>query len=92
MGDPPAMDGNWPPLVVVANDWDGPSCLPTARRRRFAVELDRNGLFLSLGRTDFYLCMEPGSTWSMHRASGELEMQAWRLHLIIGRAPKVQPA
>jgi hypothetical protein len=86
------MDGNWPPVVVVANDWDGPSRAPRARRRHFAFELDRNGLFLSLGRTDIYVCVEASSAWTAQRSAGELDVQAWRLHLIIGRAPKEQPA
>jgi hypothetical protein len=87
-----AMDQNWPHAVVVANDWDGPKALPPARRRRFALELDRNGLFLTVGRTDLYVCMEPSASWALQREAGDLELRAWRLHLILGRAPKTAAA
>jgi hypothetical protein len=82
------MDHHWPPSLLVANDWDGPKALPAARRRRFVIELDRNGLFVTLGRTDLYLCVEPATEWAMQREAGELDLRAGRLHLILGRAPE----
>ena len=40
------------------------------RRRRFALELDRRGVFLRLGQTEAYLCAEPeGRGGQRHRLS-----------------------
>jgi hypothetical protein len=82
------MDRNWPPYLVAANDWDGPHAAPPVKRRRFALELDRNGLFLTLGRTDFYLCLEPSSAWHFEREPGGFDAQAWRVHAMIGRVAR----
>jgi hypothetical protein len=57
------------------------------RRRRFALELDRRGVFVRLGRTETYLCAEPDSAWILQREPGALDAQAWRLHLVIDRVP-----
>jgi hypothetical protein len=57
------------------------------RRRRFAVELDRRGVFLRLGRTEAYLCAEPTSAWAFERGPDGLDAQAWRVHLIVGPVP-----
>lgn len=58
-----------------------------ARRHRFALELDRRGLFLSLGRVEAYCCTEPESAWLFQREPGGFDAQAWRLHLMVGRTP-----
>jgi hypothetical protein len=63
----------------------GASVRPAARR--FAVELDRRGVFARLGRVEAYLCIEPDSAWSFLRESDGFDSQAWRLHLIVGRSP-----
>jgi hypothetical protein len=46
------------------------------RRRRFALELNRRGVFVWLGRTEAYLCAEPDSTWMVQREPGALDAQA----------------
>jgi hypothetical protein len=33
------------------------------------------------------VCSEADSAWSFLREPGGLDVQAWRLHLIVGRAP-----
>jgi hypothetical protein len=44
-------------------------------------------VFLRLGRTEAYLCAEPTGTWAFERGPDGLEVQAWRLHLIVGPVP-----
>lgn len=56
-------------------------------RRRFLVEIGRRGIFVRLGRTEAYLCGEAESAWMAQREPGCLDVQAWRLHLIVGRVP-----
>jgi hypothetical protein len=66
---------------------DGHAWLRRRRRRRFALELDRRGVFLRLGRTEAYLCAEPTGTWAFERGPDGLDVQAWQLHLIVGPVP-----
>jgi hypothetical protein len=66
---------------------DGHAWLRRRRRRRFALELDRRGVFLRLGQTEAYLCAEPEGAWAFAREPGALDAQAWRLHPVVGRIP-----
>lgn len=58
-----------------------------APRRRFSIELDPKGLWLRLGRTEAYLCIEPEGAWTLMRETDGFDAQAWRLHLILGKVP-----
>jgi hypothetical protein len=75
-------------VLVAANDLGfEPQNLP-AKRRAFCIEIDRRGMFLSLGGRDAYVCAEPHSAWSFVREPGGFDTQMWRLHLIVSRAPR----
>jgi hypothetical protein len=63
-----------------------PPALPRGRRS-FSAEFDRRGLFLNLGQFDAYVCFEPAPAWFVRREPGDFDIQAWRLHLIVSRAP-----
>jgi hypothetical protein len=58
------------------------------RGRRFSAELDRRGLFLRLGQVEAYLCVEEYGAWMFYREPGGFDAQAWRLHLVVGKAPR----
>ena len=64
----------------------GETTLPPARRR-FSVEIDRRGVFATIGRYDAYLCLEPEAARSLQREPGSFDGQLWRLHLIVSRVP-----
>lgn len=75
------------------SDLSGDATAPAGRgRRRFALELDRRGAFLRLGRVEAYVCFEPDRAWSFLRDPGGFDAQIWRLHLIVGRVPDPWPA
>jgi hypothetical protein len=80
------MDRNLRLLLAAAND-DGFVAEATPLRRRFSIEFGRRGIFVTIGSMDVYLCGEADSAWSFLREPGGLDVQAWRLHLIVGRAP-----
>ena len=81
------MDRNLRLLLAAANDDDFAMEAPPAPRRRFSIEFDRRGIFVSLGATDAYLCREPDSAWRFLRETDGFDAHAWRLHLIVAKVP-----
>lgn len=81
------MDHNLRLLLAAANDDSFAADAAPARRRRFSIEFGRRGIFVSFAGTDAYLCGEPDSAWSFIREPGGFDAHAWRLHLIVGKAP-----
>jgi hypothetical protein len=81
------MDTKLKLQLVAANDPDFEAPDREPARRSFSVELDRRGVFITLGRWDVYLCAEPESEWQLLREPGGFDAQAWRLHLIVSRLP-----
>ncbi len=73
-------------LPAPANDIGGPPATPRANRG-LSVELGRRGVLVSLGGVDTYLCFEPEAAWFAHREPAGCDLQLWRLHLMVGRAP-----
>lgn len=76
-------------VLIPATDGSCRSAEPTPwRGRGFSAELDRRGLFLRFGRVEAYLCFEEYGAWMFYREPGGFDAQAWRLHLVVGRAPR----
>lgn len=84
------MNQNLRPALVSAAETSCRSGEPTDSRDRRGVsaELDRRGLFLRFGRMEAYLCVESYRAWLFYREPGGFDAQAWRLHLVVGRAPR----
>lgn len=81
------MAPNLRALVASAEHADWTADPKPAKRSRFSVESGRRGLFLCLGRLEAYLCIEIEGAWNFWREPGGFDVQAGRLHLIVGRAP-----
>ena len=82
------MDPNLRTLVAAAERANWTDELAASRPSRFSVELDRRGLFLRLGRTEFYLCAEAERAWGLYREPGGFDLHLGRLHLVAGRSPR----
>ena len=82
------MDPKLRALVATAEGADWTEASKPVRQGRFSVELDRRGLFLRLGRVEAYLCAEAEGAWVFYREPGGFDAQAWRLHLVVGTAPR----
>jgi hypothetical protein len=75
-------------LLVAADNPDFErNTASVSRRRRFSVEIDRRGMFAHLWRFDVYLCAERESAWAVEREPGGIDVQLWRLHLMLSRVP-----
>ncbi len=65
--------------------------MATATTRRFALEVDRHGTFLRLGRTEVYARRDRTGprSWGVFRdpPAGALEVDAGRFRLTVSRAP-----
>ncbi|MGK7870952.1 hypothetical protein [Falsiroseomonas sp. E2-1-a20] len=86
------MDPKLRLMLVASNDLNCSALTHAPRRRRFSAEFDRRGLFMTFGRFDVYLCTEPEAAWSLLRDRHGLDLQFWRLHLIIDEARQEQDA
>lgn len=72
------MDPKLHLLVVVNNEPGSEMRATSAKRGAFCVEVDRRGVFVSVGRRDVYLCTEPEPAWSFAREPGGFDTQMWR--------------
>ncbi len=82
------MDPKLRLLLVAASDPDFERRAAPVSRRGFSVEVDRRGIFVALWRFDVYLCAERESAWAVVREPGSIDVQLWRLHLMVSRVPR----
>jgi len=82
------MDPNVRLLLIAANDSAPRTMVRPPKRRAFSVEIDRRGVFATLGPFEAYLCGESEKAWFVVREPDCLDVQLWRLHLILSRVPR----
>ena len=62
--------------------------VPARGWRDFSLEPTRSDLFVRTGRFEAYCCLEREGGWWFSREAGGLDVQAWRVRLIVDRAPR----
>ena len=58
---------------------------------RIALELDRQGLFLRLGRVEVYARRDRERSWFLDRSAEATEASAGHFRVTLSRAPEARP-